>query len=92
MNEIQVYNGQNLLDVALIYYGTIKAALDIAIANNMQLTDDLRPGQILLLPTSRYINPEIQKYYEIKQIKPATAEPLLIENEEFNIWGLPYSL
>ncbi len=92
MNEIQVHNGQNLIDLALIYYGTAQTALYIAIANNIQLTDDLTPGQILLLPESIYIVPEMVTYYTLKKILPATAEPLIIEKEPTSLYGLPYSL
>jgi LysM repeat protein len=70
---ITVLNNQSLLDIAIQYRGTAAAAFEIAAANNLSLTDDLKPGQVLVIPSTLFYNRDIADYYQGKGILPATA-------------------
>ena len=46
----QPKNRQNLIDVALEHCGTFEAAMQMALLNDISLTDDLEQGCTLLTP------------------------------------------
>lgn len=68
-----VLNNQTLFDVAIRHCGTVEAAAAIAIINNVSITQDLLPGQLLELPTQYYGNVETVNYFKTNKIDPATA-------------------
>lgn len=79
----KVYENQNLLDIAIQLYGNAQCAFALALANGLTITDDLVAGQLLQLPENlSFQNIAIANYYSQNAIKPATAEPLMILNEE----------
>lgn len=65
--------GQSLYDVATIYYGDSSLAMDLAIANNLCLTDDLVAGQKIQLIEAKK-NAQVLQVYKNTGIIPATAE------------------
>lgn len=67
---MKVANGQSLLDVAIQGAGTIEAALDVAIKNNVSVTDDLSAGAEIAIPTVQ--NKAVANYYAARSIRPAT--------------------
>jgi hypothetical protein len=71
--KITVRNNQSLLDIAIQCRGTAEAAFEIAVANNISITDDLITGQVLLIPQTRYYNKTMADYYQGKGFLPATA-------------------
>lgn len=71
--KIIIRNNQSLLDVAVQYRGTAEAAFEIALANNISITDDLTTGQELIIPNTRYYNKIVSEYYEGKGFLPATS-------------------
>lgn len=71
--KIQIRNNQSLLDIAIQCRGTAEAAFEIALANNISVTDDLSTGQILFVPDTQSYNKMIAEYYQGKGILPATA-------------------
>ncbi len=73
MNTTIVLSHQNVLDIAVQAYGSAEAAFDLALANDLSLSDDLVPGQVLQLPESAYKDTDIAGYYENKKLQPATA-------------------
>ena len=75
-NKVTVLNSQNLLDIALQEYGDVKAAYDLAVSNGFNLTDDV-VGKTLEVMDSAYSDVTILNFYKDKNIKPATALPLL---------------
>lgn len=49
MRTIQVTDRQNLADIAVQYYGSAAAIIDLCIDNNIELDTDLTPGMNLLI-------------------------------------------
>jgi hypothetical protein len=68
-----VLDRQNLLDLAIQQYGTAEAAFELALANDISLTDDLVAGQELLFKPVEASNKAIADYYANRQLKPATG-------------------
>lgn len=77
---VTVLNNQTLQDIAILYCGTIAALFDIALLNNVSITDDLVPGQILEIPSKDYGFQEVVNYFISNEIQPATI--LTKENTE----------
>ncbi len=71
--EIRALEGQSLLDIALIVYGATEGAWNLALDNDLSLTDNLIPGQIVAYYPEKIINKQIVEYYRTNGIKPATA-------------------
>lgn len=71
--KYQVYNLQSFFDVAIQLTGDSKNAFSIAVANELMLTDELTPGDIIEIPDTLIIDDKILKYYELKALQPATA-------------------
>lgn len=46
---ITVRSGQSVVDVALQYYGTVNGVWDISRLNNISITEQLAPGQQLII-------------------------------------------
>jgi hypothetical protein len=66
MKEITVKEGQNLMDIALQYYGSVEATRQV-IFDNPKIAEDnfyLHSGQILLIDVNKIVNKEIVGYYE----------------------------
>jgi hypothetical protein len=49
MRSIQVQDRQNIIDIALQYYGTAAAVIDLCQDNSLELDADLIPGSFLLV-------------------------------------------
>ena len=70
---IIVLHNQTIIDIAIQYFGTAEAAFDIALMNQLSITDDIEPGQILHVPNLDYGSTEIVKYFLANKKQPATA-------------------
>lgn len=89
-NIINVLSGQNTLDIALQYFGSAAAAFDIAIENNISITDDIALHK--LHPVVVHDKEVVREY---KNLSPATyittqqyAELLPIEQEGVEFWAI----
>ena len=71
--KVTVKNRQNLWDVCLQHTGTIEGAFDLALANELSLTDDLAAGQLLEVPDQIERDVERYNYYQEHGVVPATA-------------------
>ena len=67
---MKILSGQTLFDIAVQYCGCADAAVGLAELNGLNLTDDLIPGQELMLP--EVVNPDIALYFQNRNIQPAT--------------------
>lgn len=77
MRVIKVLPGQTLLDISIQETGTINNLFDIAVFNNVGITDSLTPGDEIKIPDNLT---EINKNYFINRgIKPASD---IIKNTE----------
>lgn len=66
-------HNQSLFDCCLQHTGTINGIFELAMANNLSVTDDLPAGAVLQLPDPMVTDGDIKKYYAAKAILPATA-------------------
>jgi hypothetical protein len=71
---MKVKDNQSLVDLAIQYSGTTTAAFDLALANNISLTDDLTAGQTLISLDKDYGFESIVNYFSNNEmVIPATA-------------------
>ena len=76
MKEIIVHNNQSLFDIAVQEYGTVEAVFDLAVANNVSITEMLTAGQVIKVPElpAEQTNREVVDYLRREGIKPATGD------------------
>lgn len=79
--QIKVLHNQTLLDIAIQQYGTAEAAIDLAIENNLSLTESNEVGTPLIANSKENETRLVAEYFQSKNLKPATA--LL---EEINVF------
>lgn len=72
MTEITVNDGQTLLDIALLYYGSTQAVVELCIDNFLEVGATLSNGQKLLIDPDKVIDSQIVSYYKLKNIIPST--------------------
>lgn len=73
MKAINVINYQSIFDIALLAYGNLEGVVSLCLENNLSLTDELVPGQTIKVPEYAESKTEIVKYFEDRNINPATA-------------------
>lgn len=73
MESIQVKDGQNIIDIALQYYGSAEAVFDLAFDNNLSLSEALAPGRILIIDPVKIVRNDIVQYYKNNNIIIATG-------------------
>lgn len=93
MMQITALHNQSLLDVAIRHCGTVEAVLDIAILNNISVTGELIPGQVIELPNNDYGFQEVVNFFAANNIDPATAltqddEALTEGNSGIGFWEI----
>lgn len=85
--QVTVLHNQSLLDVCLQHTGSIEGVFELAMNNNLSITDDIQVGKILNLPEGITTDKDILNYYKAKNIQPATA---IIEQTEEKLEGIGY--
>ncbi|MFC0344059.1 hypothetical protein [Epilithonimonas hispanica] len=87
-----VLHNQSLLDFAIQHTGSAQNAFEIAMANNMSLTDQLTAGAELTVPGTVAMDLDIKNYYSSKAIQPATDVTVSSDDEQeqegISIWGI----
>ncbi|MFN8238642.1 MAG: hypothetical protein U0T77_10780 [Chitinophagales bacterium] len=73
MPSIKLKEGQSLLDIAIQQFGSTESVVDIALHNNVSITEPLTAGTVIKIPHSVFKNIEISDYYKKKSLEPATA-------------------
>lgn len=86
--QIVVLHNQSLLDVCLQHTGSIESVFELAMANDLAITDDVQAGQILELPEGIAMDKDILNYYKAKNIQPATKIQEQTTNNEPNSDGV----
>ena len=76
---VLVINGQSLFDIAVQEFGSVLSVFEIAFANNLSVTDELKGGQVLTLPDSAFTNNDIANYFKGNKRNIATG--LTIEHD-----------
>ena len=91
MQKIVVKQGQSVLDIAIVYTGDVKESFKIAVINNISITDELFPGQILEVPA--VVNKRIVELFRDYN-QPATAimesKFIIDDNEEIIPEGIGF--
>lgn len=88
--ELKVLHNQTLLDIAIQEYGTATGVFALAVANEMNVTDTPVAGSVLKIPDWDGKDKDVAGYFKSRKIYPATATPLIAE-EDIEEWigGLP---
>jgi len=73
MREITAISNQSLFDIAIQECGTVSAVMDIAMANNVSITQELIPGQSIKIPITDKLNKDVINYFKGKRQSIATA-------------------
>jgi hypothetical protein len=73
MKSVIAYKNQSLFDLSIKNYGTVDAVVLLAFHNNMSITEELTPGQVIEIPELEVMRRRIVDYYKRKEINPATA-------------------
>lgn len=71
--KIIVLANQNLFDLSLQLFGDVRAVFDLALENNLSITEDLIPGEILNISGSSNINIDVKAYFSNKKYHIATV-------------------
>lgn len=82
--ETIVLDGQSLFDIAIQECGSVEAAFDLAVANNISMSNELAASQSL--KTTRVHNKQVVEYFENKRVKPATWT----RSNEVQLTGIDY--
>lgn len=69
---VTVEHRQTVSDIAIQVYGSVEAAVAIAEANGLSVTDDLEAGTTIECPDKVY-DRYLQSYVGKRQVIPATA-------------------
>ena len=95
INQATITERQSLLDVALQHSGSLEAAFEIAMLNELSLTDDLAAGKQLSLPDDPD-NSDVANYYAVNDLHPASAitqaeiMDALGQGEGIEFWGIEF--
>jgi hypothetical protein len=71
MTTIRPYRDQSLFDVALVQFGNIEQAFELALENDISLTGDITGLELNTVLVAN--KPAIVNYYRNNNITPATA-------------------
>lgn len=88
MAIIIVQQGQNLIDIAIQHCGSATALVELAVLNDLSVTDDVAAGQELMLPTP--INTALIDYYLSKSIVPSTDKPIARDYNDLSQEGIDF--
>ena len=82
---IKVLHNQSLLDLSIIAFGSAEPAIQLAIDNDIAITDDLSPGQLLRINNNNISAPQVANYFQQQRLNPATA----VQNNVFEVITSP---
>jgi hypothetical protein len=88
MRKVTIKKQQTLIDVALQYCGNADAISEIASLNDLELTQELEPGTVLMVPDILIGDSDKVKYLQSGGHEPITG--ILDEQYEegLEIWAL----
>lgn len=82
MPTIQTNEGQTLKDIAVQYLGNAERVSEIALLNNINITDDLEIGTSLLIPEVDIEKTSIINHFQKNNIVPASSIDVAVGEEE----------
>ena len=68
----KVLKGQCFLDMSIQDTGTIESVVEIAVNNNMSVTEILKVSSIIEIPEVSTIDKKAKNYYKVLELKPAS--------------------
>lgn len=89
-----VLSSQSIFDLAVQELGSVEAAFELALLNDLSLTDNLTAGQMLELSDKQ--NRAVADYYAANGLKPATGlteeriNAITNGGEGVEFWGIEY--
>lgn len=81
--KVVVLDGQSLVDISIQVYGSAEGVFKLANENGLEVTDVLKPGQVLEYSAGNVIAKGIALYFTVKKIHLATSFPF---NPEVSVW------
>lgn len=72
MDEVVVLEDQSLLDVAIQECGSVEAVFELAVNNDLSVTDTVISGNTIKGATK--IKTAIADYFSVHRLRPATTE------------------
>lgn len=87
MKVVKVQYKQTIIDIAVQELGDASRAIEIAVLNNLNLTDDLVSGTTLILPV-----PDLDKRWLVNLFKDKANHPAscVTADEEVKLEGIGY--
>lgn len=85
--KVTVLQDQSLWDIAIQTTGDVSGIFAIAELNDLEITEQLKPGQILIVP-DRAENDRVVKIYKADKLIPATEIDRNFIVEGIEIWGI----
>ncbi|WP_264520397.1 hypothetical protein [Flavobacterium sp. N1994] len=67
-----IRHNQSLLDIAVQECGSVFAAFDLAVANEISVTEELVPGQKIIIPNSDNTFEQVANYFKKNNIVVGT--------------------
>ena len=74
MKKVKVLHNQNLFDIAIERQGDVRSVFDLALENELSVTDVLLAGMALDVADTPYKNIDIADYYQRRKQQIATAD------------------
>lgn len=91
MKEVKILYAQTLIDIAMQELGSAERATELAIINNLSITEELTAGSIILVP-NEVINDdfakEIIKTFTVPALKPASFVTANEDEDGIEFWGI----
>lgn len=84
--KVTVLSGQTLTDLAMQVYGSAEGVFTLAIENDLNVTDAIYPGQVLVYEPENVMDKSVSDYYDATKTNPVTAfiNPELIFDKTFD--------
>jgi len=82
--EATILEDQSYLDLTIQTGGGLESAFDLAVRNNISITDIPKVGQKIINPNIS--NNQVRNYYDKKSLTPATNESQEEKGEGIEFW------
>lgn len=91
MKEVKILYAQTLIDIAMQELGSAERAMELAIINNISLTEELTAGTYILVPSEVITDDtakEIIKKFTVPGLKPASFVTANSDDDGIEFWGI----
>ncbi|MGR3790665.1 hypothetical protein ACUXZJ_07115 [Flavobacterium sp. TN-1] len=90
--KLKVLNAQSIFDISVQYMGNVESAIELAILNNLSITDNLKPASEIIKEQSGKEFREVVDYLKKYNQQPATALTADLEKPVNNPTGIGYMI